>query len=442
MNKIFNLFHSFAKKREILERSFLVGGSVRDIVMNLKINDYDITINGDTINIIKAFSDEISASFILLDERFGIVRVAKEGEFIDFSTMKGNAIEADLSMRDFTINAMAINLSEFKDFLDKIGSLNSNLKDIQNFIIDPFNGLLDLKSKIIRMLSENNLLQDPLRLLRAFRFCSTLGFSIEMNTYNATCKLAPHISKVAVERITEELRHILMVDFSYKTIRDMYESGLLINLFPELKNINHDTIDHNICSYSFAEYILNNLSLYFPDHKIIADYFTENYRIVCLKLAILLSSGKLPITIAERLKMSKREIQLIQMIIELHKDFVEHENADWAEKIDFLRLFGHVIYPLVIYTMANEHICYDNEDPTLLYCKEMLEIYHKEVIPKKKLLPIITGEDLISEFKLSPSPLFKTLLNEIEALFLEGRISNRNEALETVRRLIKRGIIL
>ncbi len=441
MSKIISLLQEFAKKRGIIEQTYLVGGTVRDIITNKKIHDYDITINEDVITLIKIFSDEISASFIILDEKYGIVRVAKEGEFVDFSTMKGDSIRADLSMRDFTINAMAINLSEFKDFSDGMPSLKNTSTPLQNLIIDPFNGLTDLKHKIIRMLSEENLLQDPLRLLRAYRFSSCLNFTIEINTHDAICKLSPYISNVAVERIAEELRHILLVNSSYKTIRDMHESGLLLNIFPELKNINIESLHSNINTYKSAEYVLNNLSFYFSDHELISNYFAENYRIVCLKLSILFSST-LAISIAERLKMSRKEVQLVNMIEELYKDFIELKNVEKTKKIDFLRLFSDVLYPLIIFAIAKELVCCPNESTTLFYCKEMLEIYHQEIIPKKKLLPIITGDDLIKEFKLSPSPLFKSLLDEIEVLFLEGSITNKKEALATTKEILKRGLFL
>lgn len=436
MSKILSLFKDFAKRKEIIKYSFLVGGTVRDILTNKKIHDYDITINEDVINIIKIFADEISASFILLDKDYGIVRVAKEGEFIDFCKMKGGSIEADLSTRDLTINAMAINLSEYENFLNITPSeTKSDLSE--NLIIDPSGGLKDLNCKIIRMVSEDNLAQDPLRLLRAYRFASSLDFSMDINTHHAICKLSPYISRVAVERIAEELRHILSVKFSYKTIRDMQKAGLLVSIFPEIHDINPEILHYNIRSYTYAEHIINNLSLYFSGYdEHIEKYFLENYRIICLKLAILFSPEQMAETIARRLNMSKKEVRFIHMIAELHEKLLMHKNVDKAKKIGFLRLFGDDLYPLLIFTIAKEFICCPNGNPTVLFCKEMLEIYHHEIMPKKKLLPILTGDDLISELNLSPSPLFKELLDKTEALFLEGRIINRQEALCAVRELL------
>lgn len=442
MSKLLSLFKDFAKRKGIIKHSFMVGGTVRDILMTKKIHDYDITINEDVINIIKIFADEISASFIILDISYGIVRVAKEGEFIDFSKMKGGSIEADISTRDFTINAMAINLSEYENFA-KIEPSGIKSETPNHLIIDQFGGLKDLNHKIIRMLSEDNLAEDPLRLLRAYRFASTLDFSIDIDTNQAISKLSPYISKVAVERIAEEIRHILLVRFSYKTIMDMQKSGLLMGIFPEIHNMTTETLHHNIRSYTYAEHILSNISLYFLGHdELIANYFIESYRIQCLKLVILFSSGQMAESIALRLKMSKKEVQFIQMIAALHKEFLKCRGADKSKKIGFLRLSGDDLYPLLIFTIANEFICCPDENPVLLFCKEMLEIYCHEIIPKKKFLPILTGDDLVKEFHLSPSPLFKWLLDEIEILFLEGKIIKRQEALSAVREILKKGLHL
>ncbi len=442
MRNLLSLFEDFAKRKGIIKHSFMVGGTVRDILMTKKIHDYDITINEDVIGIIKIFADEISASFIILDVSYGIVRIAKEGEFIDFCTMKGGSIEADLSTRDFTINAMAINLLEYENF-SKIEPSEIKSETSRHLIIDPFGGQKDLNHKIIRMLSEDNLAEDPLRLLRAYRFASTLDFSIEINTHQAICKLLPYISKIAVERIAEEIRHILMVRFSYKTIRDMQKSGLLMSIFPEIHNITTETLHYNIRSYAHAEHILNNISLYFSEHdELIANYFMESCKIICLKLMILFSSEQMAESIAIQLKMSKKEVQFIQMIAALHNEFLKCKGADKSKKIGFLRLSGDDLYPLLIFTIAKELICCTDENPLLIFCKEMLEIYCHEIIPKMKFLPILTGEDLIRELHLSPSPLFKWLLDEIETFFLEGKIIDRQGALSAVREILKKGMHL
>ncbi len=441
MNALLRLFIDFAQHKGIINNSYLVGGTVRDLLIAKTIHDIDITIIEDADNIAKTFADSISASFVMLDKDFGIIRVAKDDEFIDFCRLKGDSIESDLSARDFTINAMAINLSHYAN-LNIANSSDIRYDLIRKFVIDTFDGLTDLKYKIIRMISESNLAEDPLRLLRAYRFALRLDFSIDINTYHAICRLSPLISKVAVERIAEELRHILRHKFSYKTIRDMGKSGLLVNIFPEIQDIAPELLHYNIRSYTYLEHILNNLSLYFSNYSgFFANYFSYNYKIIGLKFAILFSPGQLAESISLRLKMSKKEIKFIQIISGMHDRFLSLKNSDRSKKIEFLRQIGDELYPLLIFTIAKELICCPNQNPVFLFCLEMLEICHFEIIPKSKLLPILTGDDLMREFHLTPSPLFKYLLDTIESLFLQGKICNKQEALHLIDELLKGGSI-
>lgn len=432
MSSLFRLFEKFAINRSIIDESFLVGGTVRDILSGKAIHDYDIVIKRHAVDIAKKFADEVAASFVVLDGDFGIIRIAKDREFIDICAMKGESIEDDLSCRDFTINAMALNMNIFKKLVDSEGNLTPH------HIIDPFNGMNDLSLKIIRMVSEDNLKRDPLRLLRAYRFASTLDFSIHPDTCNAICKLSLSISDVSVERIAEELRHILCVQFSFKTFNYMLNSGLLTGIFTELQNISHEILYYAIQSCSCAENILANISLYFPGHEeFINVYFKEVYRINCLKLALLLGDGNLSVKAAIRLKMSNREIEFIRMVTEEYNKLISLKRADRHQKIDYLIDLCDNIYPLLIFSIAREMIFEPAGQPTLLFCNEMLEIYHNEIVPKRKLLPLLTGDDLIQEFHLKPSPLFSKVLREIERLFFHGHVKSRDQAFNVLREMLK-----
>lgn len=438
MSLLLDLFIDFAKKRGLLSYSFLIGGTVRDILIAKRIHDIDITITRDAEDIAKAFADSIGASFVILDEQFGIIRVVKEAEFIDFCKLKGDNIIDDLATRDFTINAMAINLSHYASLkITNPSEIKFNL--IKEFLIDPFDGLKDLELRIIRMVSQGNLQEDPLRLLRAYRFAAILDFSIEINTYHAICKLSPFISRIAVERITEELRHILKHKFSYKKIEDMQKSGLLVNILPEIVEISPQLLSYNISAYRYLEHILNNISLYFSDYReYFLNYFTKSYKIICLKFIILLSSLHLIDKASMRLKMSKKERNFMHNIGFLYDKFLSLKDSKKGGKIEFLRESREYLYPLVFLSLAKELISCPNQNQVFLFCYEMLDLYHNEIMPKLELLPILTGDDLIGKLGLSPSPLFKNILDMIELLFLKGEINNKREALKTANELIKK----
>ena len=172
MLTLLNLFCDFVSSQQAAGDAFIVGGTVRDFLLNRQIKDADIVVKGDAEKIGRSFSDTAGASFVLLDRYFGIVRVAKNNEFIDICTMHGGSIIDDLAGRDLTINSMAMPLERVRSEKLESGSLDFKhiAEKLQDIIIDPFDGRHDLKYKIIRMVSEDNLVNDPLRLLRVYRF--------------------------------------------------------------------------------------------------------------------------------------------------------------------------------------------------------------------------------------------------------------------------------
>ena len=143
--------------------SALVGGSVRDGLLN-KLSqkpDLDFVIPIETIKFSKNLSKKINATFIKLDEKRDIARLVINGWTLDFARQVGKNLEDDLLRRDFRINAIALKLSEKPE------------------IFDPIGGMDDLKNKKIVAISEKNLIDDPLRILRGFRLMCELGFELE-----------------------------------------------------------------------------------------------------------------------------------------------------------------------------------------------------------------------------------------------------------------------
>ncbi|HTZ17697.1 MAG TPA: hypothetical protein VMB78_04585, partial [Dissulfurispiraceae bacterium] len=283
------LFKRYAEGKDFGQEAFMVGGTVRDMILGRPVKDADIAVKGDIFEIGRSFADFSDGSFIVLDKDFGIVRVAKNNEYVDLCKMRGPSIQDDLADRDLTINAMAIPVLKLESLKPEAERESSN-----KIIIDPFNGLNDLKYGIIRMVSEDNLISDPLRILRVYRFSATLSFQIEVHTSTAVRTHAALIRDAAVERIAEELRHILMVDDSYSAIKQMEKDGLLLHVFPELREFSIEVWNHCRQSYGYVEHILRNLPLYFQDRsKSLWDYFAEEYRQVCIKLSVLFQDAEI-----------------------------------------------------------------------------------------------------------------------------------------------------
>ncbi len=297
------------------------------------------------------------------------------------------------------------------------------------------------------MVSEKNLVKDPLRILRVCRFSAALRAPIEKNTRRALTVHAMLLKNVAVERIAEELRHIMALADSHKIINDMEEDNILSVLFPEFINFHAVGIKRGIECYTQCELILGEPRRYFqPYEKHIDAYFGLPGRRICLKLAALFSGEAEAQEAALRLKMSNKETGLVASIATGYKSIMSLCSAA-AGKSDMVRLLKDKrdnIYPIAILASALDQISSSQRSPgsesrVLNFSNKILSLYIDEVTPRMGLLRIITGDDLISKFGLSPSPQFKRLLSELEDDILEGKVKTKEEALRTVRDMLARG---
>ncbi len=172
--------------------SYLVGGYIRDTILG-RVNqevDVDIVVPFNAVEIGKKISDNIESKFIILDQKRGVVRIILNHISIDIANQVSSTIEGDLRTRDFSINSIAF-------LFDK------------NNLFDPFNGLKDLEFSLIRTNSEINLLNDPLRILRCFRFVSELNFKIDPKLITFIKKNKGKLYLVAKERINYEIHKIV-----------------------------------------------------------------------------------------------------------------------------------------------------------------------------------------------------------------------------------------
>ena len=144
--------------------SYLVGGLIRDIILGRVTEkvDFDIVVHLNAIEIGKKIADNIGSRFIILDEKREVVRIILDHIYIDIANQVSSTIEGDLCLRDFSINSIAF-LFDGK------------------CLCDPLNGVKDLEFSILRTHSEKNLINDPLRILRCFRFVSELNFRIDLD---------------------------------------------------------------------------------------------------------------------------------------------------------------------------------------------------------------------------------------------------------------------
>lgn len=221
--------------------TFLVGGCVRDMLRRTPPKDYDIASAAVPEQVISTFKHVIPTGI-----KHGTVTVMLDGEAIEVTTFRSEGaysdgrrpdsvkfetdIVKDLSRRDFTMNAMALN-------------------PFSSELIDPFGGLLDLDRKIIRCVGSpmERFAEDGLRVLRAVRFATTIGCTIDYDTFEAIRFTIPIFRKVAVERMVQELNKIMLADFPGMGIDLMRFTGLLEAMLPTI-----DPMSKSLASVSFA----------------------------------------------------------------------------------------------------------------------------------------------------------------------------------------------
>jgi len=216
--------------------TYLVGGSIRNMLLNKDIKDWDLTTNATPEEMLKLFPEGF------YDNKFGTVGVPTEilgqQHIVEITTFRteqgfsdsrhpekvlwGKTIEEDLNRRDFTINAIA--LPGYPE------------PTVESKLIDPFKGQQDIKDKIIRAVGDPKLRfkEDALRLLRAIRIATELSFKIEENTWKEIISDAPLIKNISGERIRIELLRILKSEHAYEGIMLLNDSGLLKFILPEL----------------------------------------------------------------------------------------------------------------------------------------------------------------------------------------------------------------
>ena len=259
---IFKLVGSTA--RELGVRAFVIGGYVRDCFLGIPNDDIDIVVEGSGIALAEAVAAKCGAK-VSVFRNFGTAMLKYKGIEVEFvgarresydrtsrkPVVEDGTLEEDQLRRDFTINAMAFSLQE-----DDFGAL-----------VDPFHGIKDLANGIIRtpLDPEQTYSDDPLRMLRAIRFATRLGFTIVPESLDAMRRMAGRLRILSRERIVEELDKMLLTTKPSTAFRLMDQTGLLEQFFPELVRLKGtETVDGKGHKENFSHTleVLDNVVLF------------------------------------------------------------------------------------------------------------------------------------------------------------------------------------
>lgn len=462
---------------------YLTGGVVRDLLTGTVPADIDITIPHGALVFARRLAERTQGAFVPLGRGEDAARVVCRKTVIDFSAFRQGAstIAEELSRRDLTINALAVQL----DILLGYGQ-ERNQEHVA--LVDPTGGIADLKQGLIRMAGLESFAEDPLRMLRVFRFAATLDFRVDDRTLNEVVGQKEAVTSVAPERIAYELDLIMASPRAYPALATMADTGLLWAIIPELKAgqgmrqpLSHhlDVLGHSLETLRQMEKLQQAPHRYFPDAaEHMASLFAETrYRRRLNWAALLHDLGK-PVThavredkggritfynhdnagaelfrqFASRLHWSTEETGRVALLISNHMH--PFHLANEARKgsltlracIRMVRRVQQDLSGLLCLSMADALAGQGPDSiPTMkgelarLYAR-LEQVLEEHVTPVQSAAPLVNGHDLIELFQLEPGPVFREVLVALSEAQMEDLVHDRQEALRWVTAYIEQRV--
>ena len=442
----------------------LVGGSVRNLLLDKPVNDWDFVVPEKALELGKELSKMTNSAFVLLDEELEIARLVPRNNrkiYLDFAVSRGN-LKRDLILRDFTINAIAIDM--------KTGE-----------VIDPSGGMKDLENRLIRASKKRNISDDPLRILRAYRMKAQFGFKIDTNTLKWMTEYKDMLKKVSFERIRDEVFKILSTPHSAEIMEEMYDAGILAVIIPELvpmdgmqQNSFHkfDVLRHSFVTYNEVEKLIMQTPFPLPHEEEIRNYLSapaggDRNVIQLLKFATLLHDVGKPISqqvnhlghlyyrghpiegkilwvdIAKRFKLSNYEIDLGGKFVEYHLEpimVVKQEEGRLRQErlFKFYRNAGKSLPGVILLSWGDvdagqgKSITQEIIDIHHDHCRKMLELYFTSdrlASPPR----FLTGKEIMQILEIPQSKEVGEIYTALEEAIALGDVNSREEAEEFCR---------
>ncbi|NJD21844.1 MAG: HD domain-containing protein [Melioribacter sp.] len=427
------------------EELYLVGGFVRDIILKRDKDEMDFLVVGDGINFAEQLANDLGIKEISVYKNFGTAHFNYKGmalEFVGARTesykrssrnpkVEKGTLDDDINRRDFTINSLAVSLNK-KTF----GTL-----------IDKFDGLKDIERKLIKtpLEAEKTFDDDPLRIMRAFRFAAQLNFCVDESVLKAASLMAERLKIVSVERITDELMKILATDKPSVGLKLLFECGVLKVIFPELHNLagveqrndfhHKDVFYHTCIVVDNVASVSDNLWLRFaalvhdiakPPTKKFVDGIGWTYHGHEELGARMMKS------IFQRMKLPLTKLDYIEKLIRLHLRpiaLVDEEVTDSAIR-RMIVAADDDLDDLI--TLCRADITSKNPNKVSKYLEnyEIVMQKVKDVRERDKLRAFqspVRGEEIMKICNIPPSKLVGDMKTAIEEAILDGKIGNNYE---------------
>lgn len=469
--------------------AYLVGGSVRDALLGRPVSafhDLDFAVPSGGLRLARRLANRLGGAFFALDverDTGRVVLIEPDGRrlYLDFARWRGDSLQADLADRDFTINALALDLGR------------------KQAVIDPFGGQEDISAGVVRAVTDRSFANDPARTLRAVRMEAVFDFGIEPHTETLLRQAIPWLDRVSCERVRDELDRILAAPGAAAHVRRLDDLGLLAAVLPEVVALEGVTQSspHRSDVYTHTLQVVEALEGLFawlwpaagytplagetaktvdrllPWRDPLREHLSQptsddRLRATLLKLAALLHDAGKPETRSEdeagrirflghesrgaaitaralrRLRFSGEEVALARTIVAHHLRPLHLSQVETVTRRAIYRFFRDTGDAGVDVTLLSLADCLGTRGAfgsagwhrALDVAAALWEGYfcrRREMVSPPRL---IGGRDLMAEFDLSPGPRIGELLECVREAQAEGQVSSREEALALVREVL------
>jgi poly(A) polymerase len=473
--------------------AYLVGGAIRDTLLERASRDWDIILPQDALPIARRVANALGGAYYTLDaerETGRVVLAPPGGErrVLDFTTLRGPDLKSDLQGRDFTINAMALDLHD------------------PQTLMDPLGGAGDLMAKILRPCSPSALVDDPVRVLRSIRLATQLNLRMLPELSQQIRNTAPLLQRVSAERQRDELFHILDGPQTATAVRLLEMLGVLPYIFPELEALRgvdqpaphvSDVWDHTLDGLQRLEGVLGVLAVEY--NQALAANWTMGY--ISLRLGryrqqidehlaeslnperslrgLLFLAGlyhdagkpatrqvdrdgrirfleheklsaQMVVERARQLRLSNDETERLSMVIRHHmRPLLLSQGGNVPSRRAIYRFFrdvGKAGVEIVLFSLADALATYGSALPQDLWINQLdgsralLEAWWEQA--KEVISPpgLVDGNDLMIIVGLAPGPELGKLLELIREAQATGQVKNREQALALARQTVDRGL--
>ena len=472
-------------------KAHLVGGCVRDQLLGRAINDLDVSVDANGLALARRLADHFGGDYFPLDIDRSVGRAILRRQdgvrlYVDIARFRGDGLVADLGGRDFTVNALAI--------------------DVQSpeVVIDLHGGLADLEAGVVRTVSEGAIRSDPVRALRAVRLAAQLGFELAPDTTDLIQRDGAAIAGVAAERICEELSKLLACAVSAPYLETLDRLGLLTVILPELEPLRdleqpsphrYPALRHTLETVHALELLLGTIGcassggselevqqasrgLYMGglldyaaqlDAHVTSVLAGERARLVTLKMSALLhdvakaatrteEDGRIRFLghdkhgsgmareALERLRLSSTEARLAETIVQNHMRpllLASQESVSARSIYRFFRDTQDAGIDTVLHSLADHLATYAFETEEggwhrlVNLARQMLDYALGREERRATRPPLVNGRDLLSGFGLQPGPQIGILLEAVREAQAVGEILTRDEAMALVSKLLE-----